>query len=88
MTEEKRFPVLQEVVESKRVEGMPRSVKWSALDDRQAQLNHSQTLERLAERGGLSPVEMMCNVSRIGLWAINHDQVKPHEQVNFVKSIG
>jgi hypothetical protein len=45
---ERRFPIM----------GGP-SIPWSAIApyDGQAQCNHSQNLERLAERGGLSPVE-------------------------------
>lgn len=40
--------------------GCPRSVPWSLLapHEARAQRTHSQTLERLAERGGLSPSEM------------------------------
>src|SRR5216684_6385583 len=43
----------------------PRSMPWSLVSghDRQAQSNHSQTLERLAERGGLSPLELWCVVN-------------------------
>lgn len=39
---------------------MPRSVPWSFVEKfrQQALVNHDQTLERLAERGGLSPEEM------------------------------
>lgn len=40
--------------------GMPRSVPWRLLapHEPQAIANHGQTLERLAERGGLGPSEM------------------------------
>jgi len=42
----------------------PRSVPWDLVKDheRQAQSNHSQSLTRLAERGGLSPKELWCVV--------------------------
>lgn len=42
----------------------PRSVSWDLVKDHgeQALSNHSQTLERLAERGGLSPKELWCVV--------------------------
>jgi hypothetical protein len=35
------------------------SIRWSVIagHQRQAQVNHGQSLERLAERGGLSPAE-------------------------------
>lgn len=39
---------------------MPRSVPWSFVEKFRAQAedNHDQTLERLAERGGLAPEEL------------------------------
>ena len=44
---------------------LPASVPWSVVapHEAQAKRNHDQTLERLAERGGLSPEEMwgVCN---------------------------
>lgn len=41
--------------------GAPSSVPWGLLDphEHQARLNHSQSLKRLAERGGLAPDEMV-----------------------------
>lgn len=41
-----------------------RSVPWAwvALHEAQARRNHDQSLERLAERGGLSPAELLCVV--------------------------
>jgi hypothetical protein len=46
----------------RRVPSCPRSVPWGVLasHERQAVQNHSQSLERLAERGGLDLVEMVC----------------------------
>lgn len=40
----------------------PRSVPWDLVKEheRQAERNHSQSLDRLAERGGLSPKELWC----------------------------
>lgn len=42
----------------------PRSIPSGLVDghDEQAQINHSQTLEHLASRGGLSPLELWCVV--------------------------
>lgn len=61
MTVEKRFPVLnqQHCHPSKR-KTMPRSVPWAFAEKfrQQALENHEQTLEQLAERGGLAPEEM------------------------------
>lgn len=55
----KRFPVHPY---SMRGEGwFPRSIAWGQAEKfrKQAESNHGQTLERLAERGGLSPEEML-----------------------------
>lgn len=58
---ERMFPVLDggHHAEYRRL-GMPREVPWRLLapHEEQAKRNHNQTLERLAERGGLGPVEM------------------------------
>lgn len=62
--DEKMFPVLfghgdhRRELESL---GCPREVPWSLLEahEKQALRNHDQSLQRLAERGGLSPCEMV-----------------------------
>ena len=43
----------------------PRGVPWALVEphEAQAQSNHSQTLERLSQRGGLSPLELWCVVN-------------------------
>ncbi len=50
----KRFPILNAT-------GRARSVPWNALEPHrtQAMRNHGQTLEQLAERGGLDCAEML-----------------------------
>lgn len=57
-----RFPLLRSAIPH----GLPcpRSVPWElvAAHAKQAKLNHDQTLERLAERGGLDPRELWCVV--------------------------
>lgn len=56
-----RFPVLnQQNCRLRDRKIMPRSVPWAFVEAfrRQAEENHGQTLERLAERGGLAPEEM------------------------------
>lgn len=58
--EDNKFTVLHSKREAN--EGMPDFVKWSELSEEWAQKNHGQTLERLAERGGLSPREIAANV--------------------------
>lgn len=65
----KYFPMLwqpltrQEEAELERL-GCPKSVPWSFVEphEKQALANHDQTLVRLAERGGLSPAEMLAVV--------------------------
>ncbi|MCZ6468043.1 MAG: hypothetical protein O6499_00150 [Candidatus Dadabacteria bacterium] len=42
----------------------PASIPFSLLSEEQAQRNHSQTLTRLNERGGLSPNEALWNIER------------------------
>lgn len=62
MTAEKMFPVLMQFSERVLLAlGCPRYVPWSLLEphENQALRNHSQTLKRLAERGGLGPDEMV-----------------------------
>jgi hypothetical protein len=43
----------------------PSEFPWKLIEahNAQAQSNHSQTLERLAQRGGLSPLEIWCVVN-------------------------
>lgn len=67
-----RFPILaaRECVE--RGQEYPASVSWNFVAPfaKQAELNHNQTLTRLAERGGLSPGELWCiaNGKRLKDW--------------------
>ncbi len=67
---ERMFPVLagSQSKEYQRL-GMPRSVPWRLLapHEEQAQNNHSQSLETLASRGGLGPMEMRCIVEGVKL---------------------
>lgn len=64
MNDEKQFPVLfghgffREECER---EGVPEFVPWAMLEphEKQAGINHGQSLQRLAERGGLSVCEMV-----------------------------
>jgi hypothetical protein len=40
----------------------PKQVPMGLLNEKQAQINHSQSLDRLNERGGLDPIELVCNI--------------------------
>jgi hypothetical protein len=76
---ERAFPVLGNA----KYEDCPESVKWGELDDAWASRVHGQTLERLAERGGLSPIEIVYNVNKLE-WAT---KVCPKFAVALVKRI-
>jgi hypothetical protein len=58
---DKEFPILMSYDARKRY-NCPRSVPWEfvAPHEDQALVNHRQSLERLAERGGLDPLELLC----------------------------
>lgn len=58
---ERQFPVLLSHRPRHETLGCPRSVPWSLLTphEERAKMNHDQSLERLAERGGLDPAEML-----------------------------
>jgi hypothetical protein len=66
-----------------------REVPWDfiAPHEKQAMRNHDQTLERLAERGGLSPAEMLAAVSgQNGIWIMEKsDQDAYWELLGMVK---
>lgn len=40
-------------------------IRWDCLNEEWAWKNHSQTLERLAQRGGLSAKEVVMNIEKI-----------------------
>lgn len=40
-------------------------VRWDALDESHAEKLHGQSLERLAQRGGLDPVEIYWNLHKL-----------------------
>jgi hypothetical protein len=62
----RRFPILRSGLAAAAAESCPRSVAWEVVEPHAARAreNHQQSLERLAERGGLSPAE---------LYAVVHD---------------
>lgn len=69
----RRFPVHSD--DRRTVEGCPVSVPWSLLAPHEewAQWNHSQSLERLASRGGLGLHEMCCVIEHRKLWPLRPD---------------
>lgn len=74
---ERRFPILGDHDEFNSVRGKEpeygpdplRSVPWDFLEPHapQAIANHDQTLDKLASRGGLSPLEIYAVVNSLGL---------------------
>ena len=64
---ERRFPVLGLL----KGDSCPSSISWERIAPHEdwALRNHDQSLERLAERGGLDPVEIWCVVTGRSFWA-------------------
>lgn len=52
------FPILRHHIKRRPIKSIP--IEW--LSEEMAIKNHSQSLKRLAERGGLSPIEAMANI--------------------------
>lgn len=80
------FPILQV---AEHVRSVPTPVRlhripWVALAPHEAQAlkNHSQTLERLAERGGLSPKEALAVLRDIGF-----DEVKETKPIEIEQAV-
>lgn len=74
----KTFPVLdQQNCRPKDRKKLPRRIPWSLAETfrQQAERNHGQTLERLAERGGLSPEEMWMAAHDVSIRSIPEEQV-------------
>jgi len=57
-----RFPILGAKKDVERGQEYPASISWSFVEPfaLQAQKNHGQSLNLLAERGGLGPAELWC----------------------------
>jgi hypothetical protein len=86
----KRFPILRRTngqAERQAMEGCPESVPWEAIEPHRASAreNHFQSLETLASRGGLSPVEMYLVFH--GLSWVNPPPVSLRDAVEFVRGI-
>lgn len=59
-----QMPVMMQYHERQKFPDCPRFFPFSLLNEDWAQFIHSQTLERLAQRGGMSPTEILKNVRR------------------------
>lgn len=86
MSTERMFPVIFPYDRASRVElrklGFPRRVPWRLLapHEARAKRSHSQSLEHLAERGGLSPGEMLAVLRDIDCFELRMTDVEaaPH----------
>jgi hypothetical protein len=85
VSDERQFPVLFQYFERKERPDCPRTVPWAMLapHEAMAQSNHSQTLERLAERGGLGPSEIIAVLDGIRL----RDLPKDRGDVEYVDAL-
>lgn len=83
------FPVQTSYDRKKQADyaGVPTDVPWSLVAPfaGRARENHDQTLERLAERGGLSPMELWCLLNNCGLRPIVDRSVTPKIAADFIK---
>jgi hypothetical protein len=78
---ERLFPVMHALLI-----GCPTHVPWRLLSEEWAQRLHGQSLEYLAERGGLDPTEIVANVHRL-TW--EETQFVSEEQcIAIVKELG
>jgi len=90
---EGRFPILQgqtdEAYNARRNHTpYPVSVAWDLVKDheQQAALNHSQSLKRLAQRGGLSPAELWCVVHDKDLQAMRNE-ISEMQAIKWLRSL-
>lgn len=84
MIEIRQFPVLnQQQCRPSERKIMPCSVPWSFAETfrEQARINHDQTLERLAERGGLAPEEMWVAAHGYRWFEAKRLELLPDEQL-------
>ncbi len=88
MTTEKYFPLLWERRERAQFPAAPSFLPWDIVEPHReaAMMNHDQTLERLAERGGLSPVEFYM-VARGLRWGIHAAPVDTKQALEFIDQL-
>ena len=51
----------------------PKQIPFAILNEEWAEINHSQTLKKLNECGGMSPVEIVANIEHISFFDLEHD---------------
>lgn len=65
--------------------GCATTVPFEALSELSARINHSQSLQRLAERGGLSPKEIWLNINHMNI--IYHDNITTEDAIDLVNKL-
>lgn len=75
----KTFPVLNAPP------GCAKTVPFEALSELRALVNHGQSLQRLAERGGLSPKEIWLNINNINI--IDHNRITTEDAIYLVNKL-
>jgi hypothetical protein len=83
------FPVLnQQNCRPRERKTMPRSVPWCIVEPwrDQAYVNHGQTLERLAERGGLSPEELFAVAHGLGLRSLTNGSIDEQAAIDWLNA--
>lgn len=86
---EQRFPILLSPRERREHPDWPTSIPWSLIapHEDQALRNHGgQTLQRLAERGGLSPLEARCVIEDRDFEWSDHYAEKDNAAVKFLNA--
>ena len=76
------FPVLigwsdRRLLEDNGHQDIPRGIPWAMAEEARSKIerNHGQSLERLAERGGLSPEELVLGLQGLSLFGSRADVV-------------
>jgi len=88
--EHRQFTVMQTYSERVELEklGCPKTIPWSLIEEHEAQVkrNHDQTLERLQQRGGLSPMEIAVALKDEKLTRIFRGGITNGEAVAIIQS--
>lgn len=80
----KHFPILMRPSERQELPHCPTYIPWRIVEKFQnrAELNHQQTLERLAERGGLSPQELLALLHDSPIFGTKYETMTTKTAVN------
>jgi len=82
-----KFPVLRPFSHTRKGENCPKWIDWAKIApfERQVIRNHSQSLEKLAQRGGLSPTEIYAAMNGLTLTAMNNGEYTDADCVEWIK---